>query len=174
MYYIVDYFDKIPERHIENTGTTTIIKLDEDHHHLGDDVDPGLVPNEPEGVSYSTTFITDLAVDAAELVLTTKNVVPRNASMNQFQDNVYINGEYIGKLNDYVINETQDYSPRTVSIPFDSALLSPFENTIEITSGANSEGTNYDDLEFYNLKMVIYRNKQMPIAIPEPIPEYDY
>ena len=50
----------------------------------------------------------------------------------------------------------------------------PFENTIEITSGANSEGTNYDDFEFYNLKMVIYWNKQMPIAIPEPIPEYDY
>ena len=168
------HLDKIPERHIENTGTTTIIKLDEDHHHLGDDVDPGLVPNDPEGVSYSTTFVTDLAADAAELVLTTKNVVPRNTSVNQFQDNVYINGEYIGKLNDYVINETQDYVPRTVSIPFDSALLSPFENTIEITSGANSEGTNYDDFEFYNLKMVIYWNKQMPIAIPEPIPEYDY
>ena len=47
------HLDKIPERHIENTGTTTIIKLDENHHHLGDDVDPALVPNEPEGVSYS-------------------------------------------------------------------------------------------------------------------------
>lgn len=85
--------------------------------------------------------------------------------------NVYINGEYIGKLNDYVINETQDYNPRTVSIPFDSAILLPFDNTIEITSGANSEGTNYDDFEFYNLKMVIYWDQQMPIAIPEPIPE---
>ncbi len=50
----------------------------------------------------------------------------------------------------------------------------PFENTIEITSGANSEGTNYDDLEFYNLKMVIYLDRQMPIAIPEPVLEYDY
>ena len=47
----------------------------------------------------------------------------------------------------------------------------PFENTIEITSGANSEGTNYDDFEFYNLKMVIYWDKQMPIAIPEPVLE---
>ncbi|HJH31702.1 MAG TPA: hypothetical protein C5S50_05900 [Methanosarcinaceae archaeon] len=164
------HLDKIPERHIENTGTTSIIKLDEDHHHLGDNVDTALVPNEPEGVSYSTMFTTDLAAGAAELVLTTKNVVPRNAS-KQFQDNVYINGEYIGKLNDYVINETQDYAPRTVSISFDPALLHPFDNTIEITSGANTEATNYDDFEFYNLKIVIYLNRQMPIIIPEPIPE---
>ncbi|MGP8330131.1 MAG: hypothetical protein ACT6FF_07425 [Methanosarcinaceae archaeon] len=113
-------------------------------HHLGDDVDPALVPNEPEGVSYSTMFTTDLAAGAAELVLTTNNVVPRNAS-KQFQDNVYVNGEYIGKLNDYVINETQDYAPRTVSISFDPALLHPFDNTIEITSGANTEATNYED-----------------------------
>lgn len=168
------HLDKIPERYIENTGTTTIIKLDEDHHHLGDDVDPGLVPNEPEGVSYSTTFVTDLASDAAELVLTTKNVVPRISSAEQYQDNVYINGEYIGKLNDYVINETQDYAPRTVAIPFDSALLSPFENKIEIISGANSEGTNYDDFEFYNLKMIIYWDQQVPIAIPEPVLESQF
>ncbi len=168
------HLDKVPERHIENTGTSTIIKLDEDHHHLGDDADPALVPNEPEGVSYSITFTTDLAADAAELVLTTKNVVPLNASAEQFQDNVYINGEYIGKLNDYVINETQDHVPRTVCISFDAALLRPFDNTIEITSGANLEGTNYDDLEFYNLKMVIYSDRQMPIAIPEPIPESEF
>jgi len=58
-----------------------------------------------------------------------------------------------------------------VSIPFNPALLRPSDNTIEITSGANSEGTNYDDLEFYNLKLVIYLDRQMPIAIPEPIPE---
>jgi len=45
---------------------------------------------------------------------------------------VYINGEHIGKLNDYAINETQDYVPGTVSIPFDPVLLHPFDNTIEI------------------------------------------
>ncbi|MGP8320976.1 MAG: hypothetical protein ACT6FE_01415 [Methanosarcinaceae archaeon] len=167
------YLDKIPVRHVEYTGIMSIIKIDEDHHHLGDDIDLALMPNEPEGVIYSTMFTTDIATDTdvAELVITTKNVVPQNTSLEQFQNNVYINGENIGILNDYVINETQDYISRIVCISFDPAILHPFDNTIEIISGANSNGTNYDDFEFFDLKILIGTGEHVPIMIPEPIPE---
>ncbi|MBN2487568.1 MAG: hypothetical protein JXA98_00920 [Methanosarcinaceae archaeon] len=153
----------------QSTGTTYVITLDPAHHHLGDDTYPDLVPEEAEGVSYSRSFDVDRAADSAEVLLTMKNVVPANESTGEFYDQVYLNGKNIGKLNDYVLNETQDYVPVTVSIPFDPSLLRGPDNRIEITSGSNTNGTNYDDFEFYDLKIVIHSNIQLPIAIPEEV-----
>ena len=73
----------------------------------------------------------------------------------------------VGRLNDLVLNETQDYLPVTVSMPFEPSLLRGSANVIEITSGSNTNGTNHDDFEFYDLKIVLYSDRQMLIAIPE-------
>jgi hypothetical protein len=158
---------KMPAASTRNTGTTSVITIDSGHHHLGDNADSSLVPEEPEGVSYSKTFDVDMAADSAEVVLTMKNVMPANEAAGELYDQVYLNGENIGRLNDLVLNETQDYLPVTVSIPFDPSLLRGSSNVIEITSGSNTNGTNHDDFEFYDLKIVLYSDRQMPIASPE-------
>jgi hypothetical protein len=48
--------------------------------------------------------------------------------------------------------------PAEVEISFDPGLLKIGNNTIKITSGSNKDGSNYDDFEFYQLKLKGIRN----------------
>lgn len=167
--WVVSEIGRGTGNYAESTVTTYVITLDSEHHHLGDDVDSNLVPDEPEGVSYSKTFDVESAADYAEVVLTAKNIMPSDSSKREFYDYVYINGKNVGKLNDYSLNETLDYLPVSVRIPIDPSILRGFDNMIEIRSGSNTNVTNYDDFEFFDLKIILYSNIQMPIAIPEPV-----
>ncbi len=90
------------------------------------------------------------------LSIVTKNVIPTDTEgIGLYYDYVYINEHSIGKLNDFIQAEKQDYFPRTVDIPFSASLLNTGRNTITITSGCDDSGINYDDFEFYDIKLEI-------------------
>jgi len=143
------------------------------HHHLGDDFKEELTPGEPEGLVYTTTFNLDSQADitGAELRLITKSVVP--CPTDEFLDKVYLNGMWIGTLNDHVhasvhnhtqtLNDTipeqtPDDGAIDIVIPVDPSILKSGINTIRITSGDDAEGSNYDDFEFYNLELTIRKS----------------
>lgn len=149
--------------------------LDLAHHHLGDNKDQNLTPPSPEGITYTKTFTLKqigeaLYIGEATLNITTKNVVATDAfGKGEYYDYVYINGFNIGKLNDYVTIEGQDYTPRTMRLPIDSSVLHTERNIIEIKAGSNANKTNYDDFEFYDLRIEI-SGKPRPVLIPSPPP----
>ena len=143
------------------------------HHHLGDDFKDELTPGEPEGLVHITNFSLDSRADitGAELRLTTKSVVP--GPTDEFLDMVYLNEMEIGTLNDYIHisvpgrtqtsndhhpEQTQDDGAIDIVIPVDPSILKSGINTIRITSGGDAEGSNYDDFEFYNLQLTIWKS----------------
>jgi hypothetical protein len=128
------------------------------HHHLGDNFKEELTPGEPEGLVYTTTFNLDSQADitGAELRLTTKSVVP--GPTDEFLDKVYLNGMELGTLNDHISEQTPDDGAIDIVIPVDPSILKSGINTIRITSGGDAEGSNYDDFEFYNLQLTIWKS----------------
>lgn len=140
-----------------NSDSTSVIVLDPGHHHLGDGVKPELMPADAEGAFYTKTIILDrIDGDTAGIVLITKSVVPTDtAGTGLFYDEVYVNGNKVGKLNDYIEAKEQDNLPRSVTIYFSSKTLHSGENNITVTSGCNADCSDYDDFEFYNLRMKI-------------------
>lgn len=158
---------------ISLASATEVFLYPAHHHHLGDDFKEELTPCEPEGLVYTTTFNLDSRADitGVELRLTTKSVVP--GPTDEFLDEVYLNGMWIGTLNDHVHapapDHTQtlnDHSPEQtpdggaidIVIPVDPSILKSGINTIRITSGGDAEGSNYDDFEFYNLQLTIWKS----------------
>jgi len=136
------------------------IGIDDEHHHLGDNFKPDLFPQNPEGTSYTTQItISDqfrITTGNVTLSIVTKNVIPTDTEgIGLYYDYVYINEHSIGKLNNFIQAEKQDYFPRTVDIPFSASLLNTGRNTITITSGCDDSGINYDDFEFYDIKLEI-------------------
>ncbi|MGP8330121.1 MAG: outer membrane protein assembly factor BamB family protein [Methanosarcinaceae archaeon] len=140
-----------------NPGSTVVYVLDAGHHHLGDGVKPELTPADAEGTFYSKTFFPDrIDGDAASITLTTKSVVPTDtAGIGLFYDPVYVNGNKIGKLNDYIEAKEQDNLSRSVTIYFSAKLLHSGENNITVSSGCNADCSDYDDFEFYDLRLEI-------------------
>ena len=97
----------LPDKEISgqlNSECAAVYVLDADHHHLGDGVKPELLPTAAEDTVYTKTFIPDrIDGDAASITLTTKSVVPTDtAGIGLFYDQVYVNGNEVGKLNDYI------------------------------------------------------------------------
>ena len=161
---------------ISLASATEVFLYPAHHHHLGDDFKEELTPCDPEGLVYTTTFNLDSRADitGVELRLTTKSVVP--GPTDEFLDEVYLNGMWIGTLNDHVHapvpDHTQtlnDHSPEQtpdggaidIVIPVDPSILKSGINTIRITSGGDAEGSNYDDFEFYNLQLTIWKSRQI-------------
>lgn len=128
------------------------------HRHLGDDFKEELTPCEPGGLVYITVFNLDsLAnITGAELILTTKSVVP--SPTNEFLDEVYLNEIGIGALNYHIPEQTPDDGAIDIVIPIDPSILRSGTNSIRITSGGDVEGRNYDDFEFYNLGLKIQKS----------------
>ncbi len=140
-----------------NSESTAVYVLDADHHHLGDGVKPELTPADAEGTVYTKTFVLDrIDGDTAGITLTTKSVVPTDtAGIGLFYDQVYVNGNKVGKLNDHIEAKEQDNLPRSVTIYFSTKLLHHGENNITVSSGCNADCSNYDDFEFYDLRLEI-------------------
>ncbi len=140
-----------------NSESTAVYVLDAGHHHLGDGVKPELMPADAEGTVYTKIFVMDsIDGDTASITLTTKSVVPTDtAGIGLFYDQVYVNGNKIGKLNDYIEAKEQDDLPRSVTIYFSTKLLYSGENNITISSGCNADCSDYDDFEFYDLRLKI-------------------
>ncbi|NOR48466.1 MAG: PQQ-binding-like beta-propeller repeat protein [Methanosarcinaceae archaeon] len=140
-----------------NSESVAVYVLDAGHHHLGDGVKPELMPADAEGTVYTKTFVLErIDGDTAGITLTTKSVVPTDtAGIGLFYDQVYVNGDKVGKLNDYIEAKEQDNLPRSVTIYFSTKLLHSGENNITITSGCNADCSNYDDFEFYDLRLEI-------------------
>lgn len=127
--------------------------------HLGDNTDNDLNPNEPTGLSYTTTFsfYGSPKRQVVRLLITTVNVQPSAAKDERdYNDLVYLNGVIVGNLNDKVGTDQQDYVPRTMEFIFSSDLLREGENTLMITSGSNLDGTNYDDFVISTIYMEQY------------------
>lgn len=127
--------------------------------HLGDDKDPDLTPSDPDILSYTKTFqvFSELKRQQVRLALTVVNVLPEGAKEEDvYNDLVYINGIYIGKLNDHIEGTEQDYNQQQVELIFSSDLIHKGENTLTVTSGANLEGTNYDDFVIESIYMEQY------------------
>ncbi len=121
-----------------NSEPAAVYVLDAGHHHLGDGVKPELLPTDAEDTVY------------------TKSVVPTDtAGIGLFYDQVYVNGNKVGKLNDYIEAKEQDNLPRSVTIYFSTKLLHTGENNITISSGCNADRSDYDDFEFYDLRLEI-------------------
>lgn len=140
-----------------NSGSTAVYELDAGHHHLGDGVKPELTPADAEGTVYTKIFVLDrIDGDTAGITLTTKSVVPTDtAGIGLFHDQVYVNGNNVGKLNDHIKGKEQDYLPRSVTIYLSTKLLYFGENNITISSGCNADCSDYDDFEFYDLRLEI-------------------
>ncbi len=140
-----------------NPESTAVYVLDAGHHHLGDGVKPELMPADAEGTVYTKTFVLDrIDGDTASITLTTRSVVPTDtAGIGLFYDQVYVNGNKVGKLNDYIEAKEQDNLPRSVTIYLSTKLLHSGENNITISSGCNADCSNYDDFEFYDLRLEI-------------------
>lgn len=129
------------------------------NNHLGDDTDPDLTPSDPDTLSYTKTFQVhrELRRQQVRLVLTVVNVLPEAAKEEDVYNNlVYINGIYIGKLNDHIEGTEQNYDQQQVELIFSSDLIHIGENTLTVTSGANLEGTNYDDFVLESIYMEQY------------------
>ena len=140
-----------------NSESTAVYVLNSGHHHLGDGVKPELTPVDAESTFYTKTFVLErIDGDTAGIMLTTKSVVPTDtAGIGLFYDQVYVNGNKVGKLNDYIEAKEQDNLPRSVTIYFSTKLLHSGENNITISSGCNADCSNYDDFEFYDLRLEI-------------------
>ena len=140
-----------------NLESTAVYVLDASHHHLGDGVKPGLTPVDAEGIFYTKIFVLDrIDGDTAGITLTTKSVVPTDSDgIGMFYDQVYVNGNKVGKLNDYIEAKEQDNLPRSVTIYLSTKLLYSGENNITISSGCNADCSDYDDFEFYDLRLEI-------------------
>jgi len=140
-----------------DSESTVEYVLDAGHHHLGDGIKPELMPVDAEGTVYTKIFVLDrIDGDTARITLTTKSVVPTdNAGIGLFYDHVYVNGNKVGKLNDYIEAKEQDNIPRSVTIYFSTKLLYSGENTITISSGCNADRSDYDDFEFFDLRLEI-------------------
>jgi len=140
-----------------NSECAAVYVLDAGHHHLGDGVKPELLPADAEDTVYTKTFIPDrIDGDTASITLTTKSVVPTDtAGIGLFYDRVYVNGDEVGKLNDYIDAKEQDNLPGSVTIYFSTKLLYSGENNITISSGCNADCSNHDDFEFYDLRLEI-------------------
>ncbi len=138
-----------------NPEFTAVYVLDADHHHLGDGVKPELTPADAEGIFYTKIFVLDrIDGDTAGITLTTKSVVPTDtAGIGLFYDHVYVNGNNVGKLNDYIEAKEQDNLPRSVTIYFSTKLLYSGENNLSISSGCNADCSDYDDFELYDLRL---------------------
>ena len=150
----------LPENEVSgqlNPESAAVYMLDTDHHHLGDGVKPELLPADAEDTVYTKTFVPNrIDGDAASITLTTKSVVPTDtAGIGLFYDQVYVNGDEVGKLNDYIEAKEQDNIPRSVTIYFSTKLLISGENNITISSGYNADCSDYDDFEFYDLRLEI-------------------
>jgi hypothetical protein len=159
----------------DNVGTgqldsesPAVYVLDAGYHHLGDGIKPELMPADAEGTVYTKIFVLDgIDGDTARITLTTKSVVPTDSDgIGMFYDQVYVNGNKVGKLNDYIEAKEQDNIPRSVTIYFSTKLLYSGENTINITSGSNADGTNYDDFEFSNLSIHLVETESVTLEPP--------
>ena len=140
-----------------DSESPAVYVLDAGHHHLGDGVKPELMPHDAEGTVYTKTFVLNrIDGDTASITLTTRSVVPTDsAGIGLFHDQVYVNGNKVGKLNDYIEAKEQDNLPRSVTIYFNTKMLHYGENNITISSGCNADSSNYDDFEFYDLRLEI-------------------
>jgi len=131
-----------------------IIFRDDSHHHLGDDFKENLIPKEPEGLVYTKTFFMNSEFESPELILMIKSVVPDALyeinDSTEYLDKIYINDVEVGILNLHVIPELETSEFWTL---LDPNPLRIGDNTIKITSGSNRDGSNYDDFEFFNLKL---------------------
>jgi len=140
-----------------NSESPAVYVLDAGHHHLGDGVKPELTPTDAAGIFYTKIFVLDrIDGDIAGITLTTKSVVPTDtAGIGLFYDYVYVNGNNVGKLNDYIEPKEQDNLPRSVTIFFSTKLLYSGKNNISISSGCNADCSDHDDFEFYDLRLEI-------------------
>jgi hypothetical protein len=127
--------------------------------HIGDDIDTELTPSDPDTLSYTKTFpmYNDIRRQEVRLVLTVVNVLPCGAKDEDvYNDLVYINGITIAKLNDHIGGTEQDYIPQQVELIFSSDLIHKGDNNLTVTSGANLDGTNYDDFVLESVYMEQY------------------
>ncbi len=140
-----------------DSESPAVYVLDAGHHHLGDGVKPELTPADAEGTVYTKTFVLErIDGDTAGIMLTTRSVVPTDsAGIGLFHNQVYVNGNKVGKLNDYIEAKEQDNLPRSVTIYLSTKLLHSGENNLTISSGSNADCSNYDDFEFYDLRLEI-------------------
>ncbi|WP_255336023.1 PQQ-like beta-propeller repeat protein [Methanosarcina sp. KYL-1] len=143
------------------------IVLDAEHHHPGDDFKEELTPHDPEGLVYMTTFNLDPLADIryAEFTVTVKSVVPE--PRDEFLDKVYLNEIKIGNLNAYIPENTSDSAAVDILIPFHPTFFNPGNNTIKIIAGNDSDGSNYDDFEFYNL--TLHLSEIEPVTLDPPL-----
>ncbi|WP_440947706.1 PQQ-binding-like beta-propeller repeat protein [Methanosarcina sp. T3] len=149
-----------------SAASATEIIFDIEHHHLGDGFKEDLTPAEPDGLSYTATFTLDsMDIRDAELTLTVKSVVP--GPTDEFLDKVYLNGLEIGILNDYIPENTSDSEVVNITIPVHPAFFNPGNNNIRISSGNSTEGSNYDDFEFYDL--TLHLSEADPITLNPPL-----
>lgn len=146
--------------------SATEIILDTGHHHLGDDFKEELNSGNPEGLVYTVTFTLDPSMDIedAELTLTGKSIIP--GPTDEFLDKVYLNEKKIGSLNDYIPADTPDSAAVNITIPVHPSFFDHGTNTIEISSGSNANGSNYDDFEFYNLSLHLSEIESVTLEPP--------
>ena len=138
-----------------DSESPAVYALDTGHHHLGDGIKPELMPADAEGTFYTKIFVLDrIEGDTASITLTTRSVVPTDsAGIGLFYDQVYVNENKVGKLNDHIEAKEQDNLPGSVTIYLSTKLLYSGENNITISSGCNADCSDYDDFEFYDLRL---------------------
>jgi hypothetical protein len=132
---------------IVSIGWASVIQIESNIHHLGDDVldDWGLFPflPEPEGTTWiSNSF--DLSFSSTGTAIVTLDCVNTEGSFVLVNDNV---------IGDLPFFSDADEWHNEQELIFDSSFLNQINNTIQIVSYYDANNNNYDDLLFRNVRL---------------------
>ena len=154
--------------------------------HVGDDRTARFASAEPEGPSIARTFTLTRIPDVPCLVMDVHHVTPegsRGYAQGAMHDPIYLNGERLALLNEYV--PRQDAIVYTIFLPIDPERLKVGENEVRLTAGLGTrmvttqvegkpvrmEVTNRDDFEWGRARLVAGSRVRVRVREgDEPVP----
>lgn len=119
--------------------------------YIGDDGGVGLVFNKEFTVS-SVGNKNILSLEVAGMVGATNDGDSEDYRHGFYTDKLYINGNYIDNLNNYVARE-EDEQFRTILVPLPSHVLHPGLNKLIVVAGGPKNG-NHDDFALREIKLL--------------------
>jgi hypothetical protein len=140
-----------PRNQTSSTGGSKShsVEIYREFYHMGDVTLDKFSHQVPQANPFQHTFQVNDPNAQAVLRLTERHIDPDGVHSPA---SVFINGKFVGLLNDYVHEETFD--PRRIEMPIPPGILQ-YQNTILIVNGIEIDHTykNVDDFEFSELSI---------------------
>jgi hypothetical protein len=131
--------------------TERIVTIDPGMTYIGDDGGVGLAFNKEFTVS-SVGSKNILSLQVAGMVGATNDGDSSDYRNGFYTDKLYINGNYIDNLNNYVFQE-EDEQFRTILVPLPSNVLCPGLNKLKVIAAGPKDG-NHDDFAVREIKLL--------------------